>query len=326
MKTLTWTAPHEMSILDAKRPTLPPGWALLRVQAAGICGSEISGYLGQNELRVPPLVMGHEFTGVIEEVHQGAVGLAQGDLVTANPLVSCGACRHCRAGERQRCPERQIIGINFPGAYAEYVAVPLAQCYAVDDAISGAMIEPLACALRAVNQAGVQFGDQAVVVGAGIIGLMAAKILSLAGASRVIVADPNVSRRDAAEPFGATETVSSIEGLNDIDVVIDAVGLDQTRRAGLQILARGGRSVWIGLHQNDTTLPGNALVRDEVMIHGSFCYRDEEFSRAVALMNSGKALPEDRDWLDVRPLEQGNAAFAEQASPSAPFAKIILTV
>lgn len=326
MKTLTWTGPNVMTMQEAPKPSLSPGWVLLRVQASGICGSEISGYLGHNELRVPPLVMGHEFSGVVEELGAGVHSIQVGTLVTANPLVSCGTCRHCRAGERERCPDRKIIGINFPGSYAEYVAVPAAQCYAVEDPILGAMVEPLACALRAVNQAEVSIGDHTLVIGAGIIGLMTAKLLLKAGASRVVVADPNVTRRAAAKAFGATEAVANLDGLRDLDVVVDAVGLDQTRRDGMNVLVRGGTAVWIGLHENDTTLPGNALVRDETSIRGTFCYRDMDFITAVSLMNHGEGLPQTRDWLDVRPLDVGNAAFAEQATPTAPFAKIILTV
>jgi threonine dehydrogenase-like Zn-dependent dehydrogenase len=326
MKTLTWTGPRTMTLEDAPRPEIPEGWVLLRVKAAGICGSEIAGYLGHNELRVPPLVMGHEFSAVVEALGIGASGISLGTLVTVNPLVSCGRCRHCRQGERQRCADRQIIGINFPGAYAEWVVAPASQCYPVRDPLLGAMVEPLACALRAVHQARVSIGDRTLVVGAGIIGLMTARLLAMAGAAEIVVADPNPARRAAASAFGASNVLADFGGLEDFDVVVDAVGLDVTRRETLKTLSRGGRAVWIGLHQNDTTVPGNALVRNETIVSGSFCYRDEEFSRAVALMNAGQGLPTERNWLDVRPLAVGNAAFAEQATPDAPYAKILLTL
>lgn len=326
MKTLTWTAPRVMELREAPRPEIPAGWVLLRVRATGICGSEVSGYLGENSLRVPPLVMGHEFSGVVDGVGDGVSQVALGDSVTANPLVSCGHCAHCRAGERQRCSQRQIIGINFPGAYAEWVAVPAAQCYPVQDLMTGALIEPLACAIRAVHLAEVAIGDQALVVGAGIIGLMTARMLRLAGADRVVVADPNPTRRSAAATWGATESVADFADLASFNVVVDAVGLDVTRRASVAALDRGGRAVWIGLHQDATTIPGNAVVRDEIVIRGSFCYRDQDFARAVHLVNSGAGIPDAREWLDVRPVAEGNAAFAEQASASAPYAKILLTL
>ncbi len=317
-----------MTIKEAAKPTLAAGWVLLQVEAVGICGSEISGYLGENDLRRPPLVMGHEFSGTVAEC-EAATDLAVGTRVTANPLISCGVCRDCRAGQRQRCLQRKIIGIDFPGGYAEWVAVPAAQCYPVDDIEDGAMVEPLACALRAVELTHVETGDDCVVIGAGIIGLMAAGLLARAGARRIAVVDPNPSRRQAASPWGATAVFASTDELaanfpEGVDRVVDAVGLSATRRQSLDVLRRGGRAVWIGLHQNQTEVAGNAIVRDETSVVGSFCYTDHNFSRAVQLVNDGQAFPSNRGWLDVRPLEAGDAAFREQARGPAPYAKILL--
>ncbi|SMC07967.1 Threonine dehydrogenase [Sulfobacillus thermosulfidooxidans DSM 9293] len=330
MKTLTWTAKETMSILSAPAPVPEPGWIALRVAGVGICGSELSGYLGHNELRKPPLVMGHEFSGVVEEVGHGVTNVKIGDLVTANPLVTCGRCIHCLRGERQRCESRRIIGIDFPGAYAERVLVPSNQCYAVKDAIDGALVEPLACAVRAVGLARIKVGDTAVVIGAGIIGLMTVRLLGLSGAKRIAVVDPNDERLKISQLWGATEMAPNLGALltdnhpQSFDCVIDAVGLSTTRRDSLNALIRGGRAVWIGLHEALTHLDGNQIVRDELEVRGSFCYTDDEFIRAVSLINSQKFLPVDRQWLDVRSLEEGPAAFKELVNGS-PFSKIILT-
>ncbi len=331
MKTLTWTAPEVMMIRDAAEPELDPGWILLRVGGAAICGSEISGYLGHNELRRPPLIMGHEFSGTVAQLGPGVTQVSVGDVVTANPLVSCGHCRHCRRGNRQRCLSRRIIGIDFPGAFAEWVAVPALQCYPVRDIIDGALVEPYACGVRAVGLARVEMGDEAMVVGAGIIGLMAVRLLRAVGAARVIVVDPNPYRLEQAKEWGATDTMSpdTVDHLGirqTMDRVIDAVGFSDTRALSMQALRRGGCAVWIGLHENQSILEGNAMVRDEIDIRGSFCYTDEEFRRAADLVNAGQAFPSDRGWLDIRPMEAGDAAFAEQASSSARFAKIVLTI
>ncbi len=317
-----------MTIQEAAKPKLAAGWVLVKVETVGICGSEISGYLGENELRRPPLVMGHEFSGTVAECGP-ATDLAVGSRVTANPLVSCGVCRDCRAGQRQRCLQRRIIGIDYPGGYAEWVAVPAAQCYPVADAVDGAMVEPLACALRAVELSEVETGDDTVVVGAGIIGLMAAGLLAQAGARRVAVVDPNPTRRQAAIEWRASAIFASTNELSSgfperVDRVIDAVGLGATRRQSLEVLRRGGRAVWIGLHENLTEVAGNAVVRDETSVVGSFCYTDHNFSRAVQLVNDGHAFPAHRGWLDLRPLEAGDAAFREQARGPAPYAKILL--
>ncbi|WP_242848362.1 2-dehydro-3-deoxy-L-rhamnonate dehydrogenase [Sulfobacillus thermosulfidooxidans] len=330
MKTLTWTANETMSILSVPESMPEPGWIALRVAGVGICGSELSGYLGHNELRKPPLIMGHEFSGVVEDVGDGVTNVKIGDLVTANPLVTCGKCLHCLQGERQRCDSRRIIGIDFPGAYAERVVVPAHQCYLVKEPIDGALVEPLACAVRAVGLARLKVGDTAVVIGAGIIGLMTVRLLELSGAGRIVVVEPNDKRLKIAQLWGATEIVPNLDALvtdnrtKGVDCVIDAVGLSVTRRDSLNVLRRGGRAVWIGLHEALTHLDGNQIVRDELEVRGSFCYTDDEFIRAVRLINSQRFLPLNRQWLDVRSVEEGPTAFKELVSGS-PFAKIILT-
>lgn len=331
MKTLTWTAKETMSLLQAPSPKPEAFWVALRVEGVGICGSELSGYLGHNELRKPPLVMGHEFAGTVEEMGPGVTHLQVGDKVTANPLVSCGTCRHCVRGDRQLCAKRRIIGIDFPGAFAERVLVPANQCYAVNRAVDGALVEPLACAIRAVGQSGVRIGDKALVIGCGIIGLMSIRLLRLSGAKEVAVVDPNRERLQVAELWGADimapdlSTLLKDRGRESFDCVVDAVGFAKTRLESLDALVRGGTAVWIGLHEAKTQVDGNQVVRSEIHIRGSFCYRDDEFMRAVDLMNSGTLMPADRHWLDVRPLENGDQAFRELVNGS-PFAKIVLTL
>jgi len=127
VQALIWEAPEVMRVGDVPDPRPEPGWAVVRVAAVGICGSELGAYLGHNELRVPPLVMGHEWGGVVDAVGSGEDRAWVGRTVTVNPLLSCGHCRACRRGERQLCIERRIIGIDYPGAFAERVAVPVVQ-------------------------------------------------------------------------------------------------------------------------------------------------------------------------------------------------------
>lgn len=333
MNALRWTAINEMDWEDAAdMGAHPSGWVQVDTLMVGICGSEIAAYLGHNELRRPPLVMGHEFSARLT-VDLPTQNLVAGDLVTVNPLVSCGRCRACLSGNRQRCLDRKIIGIDFSGGFAERVFVPERQCYKVNEATHGALVEPLACAIRAVNQGAVEKGDEVVVIGAGIIGLMSALGAKAQGARKVAIIDPNARRLRDGLSWGATDLIEA----NDEDVltevsklmpdgadrVIDAVGFGTTRTHSLQMVRRGGRVVWIGLHENLSSIPGNAVVRDETEIVGSFCYTDDEFRRAVDLANMGFT-KRPGAWLDVRPVVAGKVAFAEQARGPAPFAKILL--
>lgn len=333
MGALVWADVRTMRWDEATGEiTRAPGWVSLNTETVGICGSEVSAYLGQNELRVPPLVMGHEFAGRLEEdiSHRN---LKAGDLVTVNPLVTCGSCEDCRTGQRQYCRQRRLIGVDVPGALASRLAVPFDQCYQVSDAVLGSLVEPLACAIRAGNQARIQPNDVVLVIGAGIIGLLSAWVAHRQGARRVIVADTNAMRLRHASSFGADTGIdASKESVVDairqretrgIDRVIDAVGLSATRSGALKVLRRGGRVVFLGLHENDSVLPGNGIVRDEFEIVGSFCYSDAEFEEAVAWINAG-ALTPSASWLDVRPISEGAEAFKEQADGPAPFPKIVL--
>jgi threonine dehydrogenase-like Zn-dependent dehydrogenase len=187
--------------------------------------------------------------------------------------------------------------------------------------------------LRATNLANIQVADTVLVIGAGIMGLMAGWMARSRGASRVIVVDTNEVRLQQASHWRATDSVNALEEdvsrwvaqrfRDGVDAVIDAVGFEQTRLTSVNVVRRGGRVVWLGLHENATRVPANQWVRNETMVLGSFCYTDDEFGRAVDLVNADK-LPQAGAWLDVRTIEEGDAAFCEQAEGPAPFAKIVL--
>jgi len=330
MKALEWSNLNEMKVKEIPKPDLKPGWVLLKVAYTGICGSELSAYVGQNELRKPPSVMGHEFSGTLEKVSSTEDSYLVGKKVTVNPLVTCGKCKFCRRGDRQLCPERKIIGVNYPGSFAEFVSVPASSCYPVDDLLLGSLTEPLATAFHAVRKSNVEPGDRALVIGAGTIGLMAIAVLKLFGASTVAVSETNQHRLQWSREWGADLTIEPLsqEKIMDnkvekYDVVIDAVGLKATRKFSINSAESGGRVMFVGLHEPDADIPGNLMVRNEISISGSFCYTDDDFRRSRNLINSG-FLRSHRNWYDVRDLERGNESFMEQLKSDAPFSKIIL--
>lgn len=338
MRAVIWQGPRKMKFSDVAVPQPGAKEVLLKIHSVGICGSEISGFLGESSLRVPPLIMGHEFSGIVVGRGSQAVRFKEGDAVVANPLVTCGRCYFCLHGFENLCVDRKIIGVHLPGAYAQFVVVPESNCFpvAADSAslLLNALAEPMACGVRAVKVAGVQPGSRVLVLGAGTIGLLSMAAVQKAGGIVVLVSEMNPGRLAVAQAWGAmrtcdpaTEDVVKLarlltDGLG-VDVVIDAVGSTVTRQAAIQAARSGGKVVWIGLHHPDTPVPANHIVRSEITVAGSFAYTPLDFQQAVAILAEGK-LKLDGSWLDERPLEACEQAFNQLVDAPPAVAKIIL--
>ena len=321
MKGIVWHGPEKMSVDEVPEPDIEPGTVVVRPTAAGICGSEIEGYLGRMGNRTPPLVMGHEFAGTVTEVGEGADESLLGRLVAVNPLSSDGRCRLCRAGLTNLCPNRKLVGIHSPGGFAEYTLAPAANVYPLPDGVearTGALAEPLANGVHAARLGGGSV-EHAVVIGAGTIGLMCLQAAVLDGVPEVHAVEPVGARREQALALGAVAAYESgeeargtldgpTEGLG-AELVIDAVGAEVTRRMALDLLRPGGRVVYIGLHDDDTTLGFHDVVRGQLDLQGSYAYTAEDYEQALEWLVDGRAgigeLP------PVLPLEEGPDAFAD---------------
>ena len=274
MKALVFTAPGTVELLDVPEPDPAPGEVVVEVRAAGICGSELHG-ARRPGFRQPPLIMGHEFAGI-----------AGGEAVVVNPILSCGRCPECRRGLRHVCREREIIGVHRAGGFAERVAVPATALRPLPPGLpweAAALIEPAANAVHAWNLAlgavGVECRRVAV-IGCGAIGLLCAATALSSGAGQVEVTDLSPARLAAAQRLGAEVADPGLSG--QYDVVIDAVGSAATRAASVAHQRPGGVAVWLGLAGEETGFDGNALIRSEKRVVGSFAYRDEEFAQAMA--------------------------------------------
>ena len=212
MKVLLLSQYKHLEIVDLPEPTPAPGEILVRVAACGICGSDVHGYDGSSGRRIPPIVMGHEAAGRIAAVGSGVKGFAEGDRVTFDSTIYCGVCGPCRRGEVNLCDNRQVMGVSCSdyrraGAFAEYIAVPSRIVYRLPDNLSfaeAAMLEAVAVAIHAVSLAQVSPNSTALVVGAGMIGLLVLQALRAAGCSRVFVADIDTTRLKLAQEVGAT--------------------------------------------------------------------------------------------------------------------------
>ncbi len=341
MNALVWHGPRQMTLEPAALPQLQTGEVTLAVDAVGICGSELGGYLGHNSLRVPPLIMGHEAAGTLTAITPGA-RLANGEpaivgaRVTFNPLISCGTCAYCARGRENLCPNRKLIGAHRPGAFAEHVTLPAAQCYALPDALSfvaGSLAEPLACAVRAVQTAALAPESALVILGAGPIGLFCLLAAREAGVLDVTISDVDQRRLALAEAWGARHTihardVDAVQTIratraHGVDAVIDAVGSDVTRAQAVQAVMPGGHVVLIGLHAEASPLAANYVVRQEITLSGTFGYVRADFELALRMLTSNR-VPIAPDWLSERPLAAGRDAFEELVDGRSLFAKIVL--
>jgi (R,R)-butanediol dehydrogenase / meso-butanediol dehydrogenase / diacetyl reductase len=327
MKAIVWQGPERMAVEEVPEPALGEGMLIVRPDAAGICGSEVEGYLGKMGNRAPPLVMGHEFAGTVVGTGEGVDEGLMGRVVAVNPLSSDGTCRLCRMGLVNLCPKRTLIGIHHPGGFAERVRVPATNAYPLpqdlpDPARMGALAEPLANGVHAIRlgTAGENTVEHAAVIGAGTIGLMCLQAAVLSGIPNVHVVEPHEARREAALGLGAhaahesaPQARAALEELTEglgVDLVIDAVGAEATRRMAVEELLRpGGRAMMVGLHDDRTALGFHGVVRGQFDLQGSYAYTTADYEQAMEWLVEGRAgignMP------PVLPLERGPEAFAE---------------
>jgi threonine dehydrogenase-like Zn-dependent dehydrogenase len=342
MQALVWLGPRDMVQRAEPMPKPAEGEVLISVGAVGICGSELSGFLGHNSLRVPPLIMGHECAGQVVQATGGTFATGEvttvGARVTFNPLVVCGTCDRCLAGRSNLCRRRQLVGAHRPGAFAEYVAVPARQCYPLPEFLSlvaGSLVEPLACSVRAVALTGVKPKEHLLILGAGPIGLCAIAAARAQGVEQIVISDVAPQRLEMARRWGASDVINAREQdvvafvqeryPGGVDSVIDAVGATPVRIQAIRAAVPGGRVVFIGLHDEESIIPANYLIRQEITVSGTFAYTDDDFKQAIDLLIRGVVQP-SVDWLEERPLSEGPVAFAELVDGKAQAAKIVLTV
>lgn len=325
MKALVYTAPRRVEIHDLPRPEVRPGEALLRVALTGVCGSDIHGFLGKSERRKPGLVLGHEAVATVAEVHPGVSGWAPGRRAVVNPLLSCGACPSCLAGRQNLCPTWQVLGMDRrQGTYAEYVAVPAAQLYPVSDALPDAaavLAEPLANVVHFYRISLAETPETAAIVGAGTIGILALLLGRLRGIGRIVVFDRNPDRLRVARELGADLALDAREPgaveealrfLGDgADYVVEAAGHADSRRAAVKLCRKGGRLLFIGMAEMETSLPWIEMIRDEKAVFTTFGYTPRDFAAALRLLEAGR-IRLDR-WTEVRPLDEGQEAFVKIA-------------
>ena len=321
MKALMYIAPERMEIRQVPEPVLQARQVLLRIAATGICGSDVHGFLGHSERRKPGLILGHEAVATITETHETVSAWKKGQRVAINPLVSCGTCAACVSGRQNLCERWWLLGMDrVHGTFAEFVAAPETQLYAVSDQLSeteAVFAEPLANIVHLYRISMQEIPDSLVIFGAGPIGSLALALAKLRGISNVCVIDKNEKRLDVSRQLKADHAINSdkknaVEAVRQItnggaDFVIDAVGADATRRGSVACCRRGGKIVFIGMAENESALPWIDMIRDEKSVHTTFCYAPRDFETSLRLLESRRL--NLTAWTETRPLEEGQASF-----------------
>jgi threonine dehydrogenase-like Zn-dependent dehydrogenase len=338
MKSLIWQGPRLFVMTEQEKPRAAVGEVVLRVAFAGICGSELSGYLGHNALRVPPLVMGHEFSGEIVELGETALeinnALKLGQQVTVNPLASCGTCDYCKNGLNHLCASRKLIGAHRAGAFAEYVSVPAELVHVLPASIStrvGALAEPVAVAVRIAELVGNVQNQTVLVMGAGPIGLLALQVLKARGAKQVFVADLDLERLEMAAPFGGemlnpkmVDVVSTVrEATHKVGAIasVDAVGTAITRAQCVAATCSAGTVILSGLHEETSQIPAADIIRREIVVKGSFAYTPANFSQGLEMLGQHKI---GLDHVIDAPLEEGSKWFERLIHAPGNISKVLL--
>jgi 2-desacetyl-2-hydroxyethyl bacteriochlorophyllide A dehydrogenase len=302
MQALLYTETFDFEIRDVQAPTPAKDEVVVRVDAAGICASDVDGVISRSPRRTPPLIMGHELTGEVVESGGPAGAELVGHRVVVNPQVTCGDCLWCRSGQENVCGRRNLIGGTRPGGFAELVAVPVRCIHRVTgDGAPEVVVfaEPLATCLHALSLVTDRFTETAVVLGAGTIGTLAAQLLRTSGARRVVVSEPVAARHDSIRRFADVvvtpdelhAAVLELTGGVGADLSLDAVGTAGTRPDSLRVLRPGGSALWLGMHAQEATVPAFDMVVREQRAIGSFAYTNAEFGKALGLLESGLLVP-----------------------------------
>ncbi|MGD0549596.1 MAG: alcohol dehydrogenase catalytic domain-containing protein [Candidatus Bathyarchaeia archaeon] len=336
MKAAVWYGGKDIRIEEIEKPRAGPSEVLIRVKAVGICGSEMHAYEGLSKRRVPPLVMGHEFAGIVEELGEGQTDIGVGDRVVVSPAVHCGACEECLSGRTNVCRARRHVGIDFPGAFAEYVTMPSHVCYRIPESAGfeeAALAEPLSVGTHATGIAKVTDEDTVLVLGCGIIGL-SCLIAAREKARTTLVSDVLDSRLNFARLFGADATIdaSTMDAVaqvqrmtsgRGVDVALEAVGLEQTARQAVSSVKEAGRVVLVGLFEEMARLNILQIALKEIQITGSYGRKDKDFRNALRLLETrGPTIR--RLITHTFPLDRVSEAFETISSQKQSAIKVLL--
>ncbi len=327
MKALVYTGDREVTYREEPEPVTTAGDALVEIHAVGICGSDMHAYHGHDPRRVPPLILGHEASGRVLE------GPLADQNVVLNPLITCGICRYCSGGHANLCPDRKLIGMNQPGAFAERIRIPSRNLIPVPDGMEpaiAALTEPTATALHGIHLAervNLSVAEsRSLVIGGGSVGLLAALLLAWRGCRDITLVETNPLRRRSAE---ATGICAVHDPLNDtalpaagFDLIIDAVGAPVTRGTAIDAVRPGGAIVHIGLQDGTGEFDMRKLTLAEITLIGVYTYTANTLRASLRALH--QRVLGSLNWVEQRALDDGAAAFRDLDLGRTAAAKIVL--
>ena len=341
MKALLLNEYKHLEYTDFPLPEIGPQDVRIQVKACGSCGSDIHGYDGSSGRRIPPLIMGHELSGVIVDVGSSVTEWKPGDRVTCDSTVYCGECFHCRRGEINLCDNRRVLGVSTGeyrrhGAFAEYLSVPQRILYKLPAEISfvqAAMMEPLSIAFHAVDITPLQVNDSAVVVGAGMIGLLVIQALRIAGCGQIIAIDLDQDRLNLVCQFGAdlclrsddselAQKILEVTSGRGADRAFEVVGIPPTFKTAVGSVRKGGSVTMVGNLSPAVELPLQAAVTRQITLYGS-CASNGEYPACLEMLRRGR-MNVDPLISAAAPLEEGAQWFERLYRREPGLMKVIL--
>jgi L-iditol 2-dehydrogenase len=329
MKALVYTAPRRLEVLQLPDPKPKSDEVLVKVRAGGVCGSDLHGFLGRSKKRVPPLILGHEFSGEIAQT---------GEAVAVYPIVSCGTCEYCTTDHENLCPARQVYGLDFHGGLAEFASVPSRCIFPMPPSMSfveGSLVEPLANAIHVLDKCSGVRGRTVLVYGAGPIGMLCAFVARQAGARSVAVVDRNPYRLAKTRELAADLTIDGSNedpvnvvrewtGGRGVDFAIDAVGNSRCRENSMASTASGGTVVCIGLEEEVCAVDTRSVVTRELDVKGAYAYTRANFAQAISTLER-RLLP----WQPLvtkASLSEGQAIFDDLAAGNSAILKAVFEI
>ena len=340
MKALVLTEYKKMEYMEVEKPVIAPDEVLIQVKACGICGSDIHGFDGSTGRRQPPVIMGHEASGIITEVGSAVTGWKVSDRVTFDSTIYCGHCYYCQQGLINLCENRRVLGVSCDeyrkdGAFAEYVAVPQHILYKLPDEVTynqATIVEPLSIAFHAVNLSPRTIDASVVVVGAGMVGLLVVQTLRAAGYGKIIAIDVDESRLALAKEMGADitlisdekapEAVKKLTGGQGSDIVIEVVGANASFNTAVNCVRKGGAVTLVGNISSKVDLPLQAVVTRQIRLQGS-CASSGEYPACLDMI-ARKQVDVDAIISETAPLSEGNKWFTKLYNRDGNYLKVVL--